>query len=216
MNELDQLLLKAISEDNYTDARAALDNGANPNAVGPSGMSMLHAAACHANAAVSALLINYKADVGYTNQQGMAALHYALIRGKTDTVIQLLQNNADVNHPTKEGSSPLSIVVARNVLSVELESIRLLLRYKPDLSLLVPFAGKLMTVVDIAREEGLTAVTEIFDAHIQENPDSYIIKPQPAPAPPPPPVEDDVLVACEDLTKKIRQAAKNSRFKIVR
>jgi ankyrin repeat protein len=79
----------------------------NVNAVGADGLSALAASLVFGHLDLSALLVQYGADVECTSSEGSTLLHTAIARSDVKAVKFLIDNNARVNVPSQDGTPPL-------------------------------------------------------------------------------------------------------------
>lgn len=90
--------------------RAALEAGADANAVSPDGAAALLVASLNGNPDVAAALLGAGADVNAANQgNGATALHAAAFLGHADVVRLLLDHGADANAVTFDGQTAMQM-----------------------------------------------------------------------------------------------------------
>lgn len=128
--EANKQLFEAIRYDCAGDTRAALEAGADPNAVND-GWSMLLSAAGRGRTETVALLLDYGADINVgSGYQARTALMVAASSGRPETAALLLDRGADVNAADDEGRTALMLA------AVELKSVN-----DEDRAVLVSAAG---------------------------------------------------------------------------
>lgn len=112
MKRNDARLLKAVEARNMTEARRALENGANVNVRGDEGMTSLNIIAFDPHGEeMMRLLIKKGADPNIGDDSGTKPLHIA---ASTEIGIDiLLESGADVNVTDENGDTPLHFA-ARN------------------------------------------------------------------------------------------------------
>lgn len=87
--------------------RSLLDGGADPNSPQVDGMTALHWAAYHEDAATSELLLAAGADPDASNRYGVTPLHLACESGNAEVTALLLAAGADANLAARGGETPL-------------------------------------------------------------------------------------------------------------
>jgi hypothetical protein len=115
LSDADARLELALKEGNPILVGLIIGDGANPNTVLESGMSMLHFAAIMSQASVAAklcsVLLDYSAYVeGSVAFKGCTVLHIAAERERHDVALVLLEAKADVNARDSTGATPLARV----------------------------------------------------------------------------------------------------------
>lgn len=125
----DQRLIAAIDSADVAATKAALEAGANPNALDATGRPLLGRAARQGNAEIIALLLATGADPNAADRIGFTPLFEAARDGQIDSVRELLQGGADPNRTAKPGGigmAPLHAAAAAHPASPEV--LRLLVR----------------------------------------------------------------------------------------
>lgn len=166
---LTSLMVATIANDSVM-VETLLNAGADPNAATLQGVSVLHFAAYHNRDRFSSLIIAAGAKPNVLDYRGQTPLHVACQVGATNIVSQLVDAGAFINLADRKGNPPIMIAcghrqlgaleellekgayvdardsqgrTAAMLLSVlgEDEMLRILLRRKPDLSI-VDYNGK--------------------------------------------------------------------------
>lgn len=102
-------LARAIAADDVAGAKAALANGANPNAVFGYGETALARAVETQDAAMVSLLLGHGAKPDTKDAEGFTPLILACERGNADIVSALLDARADVHTSAPDGTTPLAV-----------------------------------------------------------------------------------------------------------
>lgn len=106
--EADRRLRRSAFAGYAEDVRAALMEGANPDAKrGSNGMTALMHAANKGFEEIARLLLAAGAKVGETDGNGWTALHYAAPKGEVSVARLLLEAGADPNEKDMDGYTPL-------------------------------------------------------------------------------------------------------------
>ncbi len=110
-------LVKASSADGFTPlhlacffgqldaAEVLLQHGADPNAVSPSRIAVIHSAAASRNAAVLRLVLRGGANPNLQQQRGYTALHEAAMHNSVERAQALLDAGADLAVKTDDGQT---------------------------------------------------------------------------------------------------------------
>ena len=106
-DELNQKLFEAVENENITEIKSLLNQGANVNVREKDGQTPLHYAAYLNNINIAKLLIDSGADVNVQDEDGWAPLRWAVRAENFDLVKLLIENGADVNVQDKDGCAPL-------------------------------------------------------------------------------------------------------------
>jgi len=108
------LLARAICNDNIEAVKWLLDNGVSPNAQDKNGGTMLEFAISDDNSdEIAKLLIDRGADVNAQNKYGCTALHIAVLEHNIPIMKLLLEKGADVNIKREYDSAPLDHIFSR-------------------------------------------------------------------------------------------------------
>lgn len=166
---LTSLMVATIANDSVM-VETLLKGGADPNVSTPQGVTVLHFAAFHNRDRFSSLIIAAGAKPNVLDYRGQTPLHVACQVGSTNIISQLIDAGAFVNLRDRKGNPPIIIACGNRqlgaleellekgayvdacdiqgrtsamLLSVlgEDEMLRILLRRKPDLSI-VDYSGK--------------------------------------------------------------------------
>jgi len=105
-------LLLALENKSEVIACKLLLSGANPNSVGPFGITALHLAIEQKNLSLTRFLIDKKADVHAATFSGKTPLHIACKCAKSDAVHDLLEAGAIVDALDRKGRTPLHLVAS--------------------------------------------------------------------------------------------------------
>ena len=92
-----------------------LQHGADVNATGIRGDTLLHRAIESKKIMHVTILLEHGADVSTPDEDGDTPLHSAVKTGVLALVIQLLEHGADVSTPNKDGDTPLHSAVETGV-----------------------------------------------------------------------------------------------------
>ena len=95
-------------------AKLLIDNGADVNAVGESGLTAIRMAVVNDHKELVRLLIENRADVCAADQDGVTAIHTAAIHNRKELVQLLIENGADVNAVGKGGLAAIQIALSDN------------------------------------------------------------------------------------------------------
>ncbi len=110
-------LVKARSTDGFTPlhlacffgqldaAEGLLQHGADPNAVSPNRIAVIHSAAASRNAALLKLVLRGGANPNLQQQRGYTALHEAAMHNSVDRAQALLDAGADLGVKTDDGQT---------------------------------------------------------------------------------------------------------------
>jgi ankyrin repeat protein len=104
----DEDFLKLCGDGTAEEVEQAIKSGANMNAVGDYGATVLHKAVFINGPDVVRVLLENGADVNATNEFGVSVLNYAVQWTDDPEVVKvLLENGADVNRADDDGVTPL-------------------------------------------------------------------------------------------------------------
>jgi ankyrin repeat protein len=112
--------------------RYLLKKGASVDTPSPSGETILMIAAGNGDLAMVDVALNNGARADREDKFGKTALCWAVERGHSPVAERLLKAGANINHQTQDGLTPVMLAVRANQLSM----LQLLLRRKPDLTVL--------------------------------------------------------------------------------
>lgn len=96
----------AVKAGNQKEIEAAIDRGANINAV-VEGLSMLDLAVLTKPLDIVAELLSHGANVNYRNEVGITAIYEAIILNRLDVARLFIAYGADLNNIDNEGQTPL-------------------------------------------------------------------------------------------------------------
>jgi type II secretory pathway predicted ATPase ExeA len=109
----DEALLREVENGDAAAARAALDDGASPNARDASGFTPLMLAVIHDDPAIAELLIASGAAINARNRAGLTPLMLAAINDNVAGVRALIAHKADMNARTPAGWTALTYAAFR-------------------------------------------------------------------------------------------------------
>ena len=109
-------------------AELFIEKGAEANAKGRGGHSLLHRAAASGNCEALGVLLKHKANMEEKAPRGQTALHLAALSGQQGTVEALLDNGASVDAKSTGGTTPLHLAAQNG----HTEVVVLLIRYKAE------------------------------------------------------------------------------------
>lgn len=122
------LLIDAITTNDYELAHSTLIKGHNPDPVDNYGRTPLIIAAMAGNPDLVELLAEHKAKLNRGDKAGGTALHYAAARGHVDVVELLLDRGARINIENRQGMTPLMMASSDG----RIEILQILLARKAD------------------------------------------------------------------------------------
>jgi cytohesin len=109
-----------------------LKKGANIDEATFDGETVLTIAAGNGDFELVEVALAHGARISHEDKYGKTALSYAAERGHAPVIEKLLEAGADINHQTQDGLTPVMLAVRFDRLS----ALRVLLKHKPDLTLL--------------------------------------------------------------------------------
>jgi len=129
--EVDQSLLKAVSNNNVEKVQELLEQEANPNAFDPEySITILHAAAREGNVEIIKQLINAGADLNKrSGTNKITPLLAAIYKGHLTAVRLLLEAHANPNKTGRFGITPMEAAAAEDRVDIGRE----LLKHNADL-----------------------------------------------------------------------------------
>lgn len=104
---LNNLLLTAVSNEDFESVKALVDQGAQVNAQNKHKESALYLASQRGNGRIVRWLLEKGANINHQSLHGETALHAAAIMGWEDAVSELLAHGADPTLCTTDGATPL-------------------------------------------------------------------------------------------------------------
>ncbi|XP_036278488.1 protein phosphatase 1 regulatory subunit 16A [Pipistrellus kuhlii] len=174
------------------DIRGLLQTGADLDAPGDHGATLLHIAAANGFSEAAALLLEHRASLGAKDQDGWEPLHAAAYWGQVHLVELLVAHGADLNGKSLMEETPLDVCGDEEVRAKLLE-----LKHKQDAllrgqgrqrSLLRRRTSSAGSRGKVVRRVSLTQRTSLYrKEHAQE----AIVWQQPPPTSPEPPEEDE-------------------------
>lgn len=111
-NQLDQQLHSAVKADERVRCIALIEDGANVNAIGEFGFTMLQWAAINGNSQICTALIEHGANVNATDAWGSTALHEAAVKGHLDTCITLMTHGANPLSESSHGQTAVDMAIS--------------------------------------------------------------------------------------------------------
>ncbi|KAG8515431.1 LOW QUALITY PROTEIN: Protein phosphatase 1 regulatory subunit 16A [Galemys pyrenaicus] len=174
--------------------RSLLQTGAQPDAPGHHGATLLHVAAAHGFAEVAALLLERGASPRVRDLDGWEPLHAAAYWGQVHLVELLAAHGADPNAKSLTDETPLDVSadeeVRAKLLDLKHKHDALLRAQEPPRSLLRRRSSSAGSRGKVVRRVSLTQRTSLYrKEHAQE----AIVWQQPPPASPEPPEDEDGL-----------------------
>ncbi|MGI9338827.1 MAG: ankyrin repeat domain-containing protein [Gammaproteobacteria bacterium] len=99
--------LSALDDINLPEIKGLIDDGADINTKGESGMTALHFASIRGHTETVLAFIKAGADINAKLKNGRTALHMAAFSGRTKTALALVKAGADIDAKDNGGSTPL-------------------------------------------------------------------------------------------------------------
>ena len=112
--ELSARLKQAMFLHEYDQARALLEEGADPNTTNGWGAPFIYWCAEKGRTDLIDIALEKGADIHATNKSGETALHRAAFVGKVEVIDHLLDRGADINLGSIYQATPLFVAVIRD------------------------------------------------------------------------------------------------------
>ena len=117
-DELNKKLFEAVDNENITEIKSLLNQGANVNVREKDGQTPLHYAAYLNNINIAKLLIDSGADVNVQDKDGWAPLRWATHNGHPEIAKLLIEYEADVNARDNFATSSLHYAVKKGYYDI--------------------------------------------------------------------------------------------------